>query len=301
MSAQESQDRPKPRHFRNMVTNTEVVTALIKEGKTNAEISKIAHLDGNPLKNALRNSFKRHVDSSVRRGKPRGGNTALVYPHLLAGKSAEEIAKATGLEGEPLYWAMDSNYRRYGIERPDVETRRAISRRNLSLSKGGIAVVMEPYFPLDLTIRQTQVALAVHEGVLPRRTQIEDAYSNERRRHIDADSKPQKPTVGLSGEGLRDRARSWERLLGIVENRRETFQVVQAEGWPRPTSIQAWHALERELGKFDNRTEPLDLNAYLLLDPEHADGYRRIWRYGWKIPTTASGWELLNRGPNEGI
>src|SRR5437870_11727628 len=89
---------------------------------------------------------------------------ARVYPLLVAGLPAYAIGEQLGLHGSQLTEAIRGNYRLGYVRWPPAEVRRAQHRANTSAARGGIALLLEPYLPLDLTARQTQVALRTQGG-----------------------------------------------------------------------------------------------------------------------------------------
>lgn len=192
--------------------------------------------------------------------RPRRPNSkvARVYPYLVAGASRQVIAETTGLAGNQLTEAIRKNYQLGYVPRPTVEEQIRMHRLNTSAGKGGILLVIEKYFPLDLTARQTKVALEVYDGIELTREQIVAAYSREVHRHG-----LQRPLEELMVEAQRDKRRSKEELLNIVVRRQAAHRVMLTSGLEKPKTLQQWRELEHE----PPTEEEINRLAELLLNP----------------------------------
>jgi len=108
-------------------------------------------------------------------------------------------------------------------------------------ARGGIALLLEPYLPLDLTARQTQVAVRTQQGAELALRQIRSFYSRVRHRHG-----VERPTTELTGEAQRDKRRSEGELLQIVQDRQVAGAALQAAGLPKPATLAAWREREAQ-------------------------------------------------------
>lgn len=164
-----------------------------------------------------------------------------VFPYLIEHRTKQEISEATGLEGDPLTWAIGANYREGYVIRPDSEILGHNHRINTSIARGGILAAIEQYIPLDLTAKQIQALLRAHDNKTFEQEQIAHALARERHRHG-----LQRPITELTKEAQRDKHRSREELLSIAEKRLEASVFVGANGLKKPKTLQQWTELEEK-------------------------------------------------------
>src|SRR5579883_2358377 len=117
------------------------------------------------------------AESSERRPRRPNGYVGRVFPLLREGQPRPTIEAATGLHGSRLTEAIRGNFRLGFIAPLSAEERRRQHRMNTSAGKGGILLCMQPYWDLDLTARQTQVALRADDGLAFSLRQISSAYA----------------------------------------------------------------------------------------------------------------------------
>jgi hypothetical protein len=172
---------------------------------------------------------------------PRRKNSAVakVYPFLIAETPAYLIGEKTGLHGTKLIDAIRGNYRLGYVTPPPPEVRRAQHRINTSASRGGILLSIWPYLELDLTARQTQVALLTNEGESFSQEQIRQAYAREVRRH-----NLLRPIDELTVDAQRDKRRTDNELLEIVHNRQATHEHLRRLRLPKPQTLREWKIFE---------------------------------------------------------
>lgn len=179
---------------------------------------------------------------SLKEGPPRRPNSrvAMVYPLLTRGEFRRSVLeKETGLRGEDLTEAVRGNYRLGYVERPSVEDQRQIFAENNSASKGGEALAVRPYRDLDLTAKQTMVAIAYFDRKTYTQAEIARAYSREMHRHG-----LKRPVKELMGEAQRDKRRSEDELLEIVKSRKAAQRVIEMGHFEKPKTLREWHMLE---------------------------------------------------------
>jgi hypothetical protein len=214
---------------------------------------------------------------------------ALVYPYLLQDAPRRVIEAATALCGDRLSDAIRGNWRLGYVVRPSLAERRCRLRENTSAAKGGVWLDLRRYEALDLTVKQTQVALRLLDGKEYSHAQIRSAYSRALHRHG-----LNRPIAELWREAQRDKSRSEQALLQIVRARVAAYQLVVQHRWNKPKTLQGWKHLEggfsnaevARLGDLFGRTIPSDILArrYLL---ELADAHD-LWRItGTKGPLDA--------------
>ena len=169
--------------------------------------------------------------------RKRNSNVAKAYPFVKAGESRQEIGGHTGLHGDALTQAISGNYRRHVMPlSPEERKRRLVV--NTSIGKGGVKVAVEPYFKMDLTARQTQIAIEAETGTVFSVRQIGTAYTREVVRH------GLSRASGINLEAQRDKKRTREELLAIVERRKVAFKYIKDQQLPRPVTVAGWQNIE---------------------------------------------------------
>ena len=174
---------------------------------------------------------------------------AQVYPYLLQDAPRRVIEAATGLSGHRLNGAIQGNWRLGYVVRPSPAERRHRLRENTSAAKGGIWLDVRRYEGLDLTARQTQVALKRLDGKEYSQAQIQSAYSRARHRHGLV-----RPIAELTVEAQRDKFRSEQAILEMVRARWAAYLLVRQHGWNKPTTLRGWQLLEGHLSATDLAT-----------------------------------------------
>lgn len=174
---------------------------------------------------------------SVTERAPRRQNSrvAQVYPLLLEGKPGYVIAQETGLQGTQLTEAIRGNYRLGYVNPPSLAERQQQHRENTSFAKGGVYLDIQPYLDLDLTARQTQLAIRVSKGKEYSLSQVSSAYSREMHRHGFV-----RPTDELTIEAQRDKRRTRDELLQIIFLRQLARAYILENGWNKPKTLQGW-------------------------------------------------------------
>lgn len=174
---------------------------------------------------------------------------AQVYPYLLQDAPRRVIESATGLSGHQLNGAIQGNWRLGYVVRPGPAELRRRLRENTSAAKGGVWLDVRRYEALDLTAKQTQVALKRLDGQEYSQAQIQAAYSRARHRHGLV-----RPIAELTVEAQRDKFRSERALLEIVRARSAAYVLVRQHGWNKPATLRGWHLLEGHLSATDLAT-----------------------------------------------
>lgn len=186
------------------------------------------------------------IETEERKPRPRHfkiriSHVEAVFPLLNSGKSRQEISRATGLKGDTLTYAIRDNYAAGYVLRPDPEIQRNSHRINTSIARGGVFAAIEDYIPLDLTAKQTKIAVAVNKGIALEQSQVAHAYSREMHRHG-----LQRPIKELMVEAQRDKFRSPEELLNIVRNRQAAYRLTIELGLEKPKTLRQWNELEKD-------------------------------------------------------
>lgn len=203
---------------------------------------------------------------------------ARVYSYLLQGVTKQTIEEETEIRGDRLTHAIKRVRSKY-IGRLSPEQQVLEHRRNTSAGRGGILLAVSEYFPLDLTSRQTQIALEVDHGISLPQPKIAHAYAREMHRHGLL-----RPIAQLTIEAQRDKRRSREELLDIIIRRKAAQRLMEVSGLHKPETLRGWCLLEEETDDTRNQLSevlggeklmPADfLGCRYLLEIYEA---RRVW------------------------
>lgn len=203
---------------------------------------------------------------------------ARVYSYLLQGVTKQTIEEETGIRGDRLTHTIKRIRSKY-IGRLSPEQQVLEHRRNTSAGRGGILLAVSEYFPLDLTSRQTQIALEVDHGISLPQPKIAHVYAREMHRHG-----LQRPIAQLTIEAQRDKRRPTVELVRIVKQRKNAHSLIERSRLPKPQTLEEWSSVEQETDEIKNQLLDLLGKEELVPGDMLGCGYlldlyqaRRVW------------------------
>ncbi len=196
---------------------------------------------------------------------------ARVLPYVRLETPRWVIEEKTGIVGPRLTDTIKSIRSNGYVPRLSQDEQTYMHKVNTSYGRGGIWLKVSEFFPLDLTSKQTQIALRLKEVELSQH-QIATAYAREMHRHS-----LQRPVTELTIEAQRDKRRSEEELARIVGFRQDAYNEVVEKSWKKPSSLRGWHLLEGVIDE-ESKETLLELLGSRDLFPQDALAQRYLLR-----------------------